>query len=697
MAQLGSSICSALGYAHEQGVLHRDIKPANLMLAHDGNIWITDFGLAKLAEQDVTLSGDVVGTPQYMAPESFENEYDAASETYCVGLTLFELLTQRPAIDGKSTSDTIRKATQGVSASPRKINESIPKDLETIVLKTLSVDRQNRYATANELRDDLDRFLADRPISARRTGPVERLYRWSRREPAIASLTLGIFASLITLVVVAGAAYWKTSGALSESRLAKNDAISSAKLAEDQQRLAQSNLQVAIRAFDEVSQRIVERGSDPDVELLGEIADTNSPNVTAEDAEILQSLLTFFDELARNNSDNEPLKLQTAAARKRAGDIYSQLGKLSDADRSYRDSLAIYRDVAHENDAWELIVTQAELLNDRALIAGLRGRVNDAIDLHERTTKLLQASKDAIESPDGRFEYARANTLFTQIASRSGLDFTSKRKPLIRYFQPGQVRKPTGPKPLEEMVASNEAIDALTSLVDEFPENRIYQVSLARAYRDRVNTALSLLRVKFDRGGRFAEQSRKVLALAAESDLQESIERLQELHDQDPKSASIKYELAKSLSIVLPGWLSSEQRADRRDRLMRSRQLCGELLEDAPDAPRYLALEAQTIGHLAMYRRSQGHRDSAQKLLEDQLERQRRILTVSPNLSQYQIKLARTIELLAEIHHEKGNTDVAIRYLRQVVNRLRRNADGPLVRGKVTQLSRKLSELENGG
>ena len=160
VASLGISAADALHYAHSQGVLHRDIKPANLLLDRNNTLWIADFGLAKLAEQNaVTATGDIVGTPQYMPPESFEGDYDIRSEVYALGLTLYELLTLKPAIDGNGTADIIRNATRGVTVRPRRVNPKIAEDLETILLKALSHEPADRYTNPGELRDGLIYFL----------------------------------------------------------------------------------------------------------------------------------------------------------------------------------------------------------------------------------------------------------------------------------------------------------------------------------------------------------------------------------------------------------------------------------------------------------------------------------------------------------------------------------------------------------
>ena len=169
VARLGIQVADALQYAHQQGTLHRDIKPANLLLDNRGTVWITDFGLAKLGDlDDLTHSGDMVGTLRYMAPEQFEGKADARSDIYNLGLTLYELLTLRPAFDQKDRRRLIRQMTQEEPPRPRKLNPAIPRDLETIVVKAMAVDAGHRYQTAGQLAADLRCFLEDRPIRARR-------------------------------------------------------------------------------------------------------------------------------------------------------------------------------------------------------------------------------------------------------------------------------------------------------------------------------------------------------------------------------------------------------------------------------------------------------------------------------------------------------------------------------------------------
>ena len=202
VARLGVQVAEALAHAHAQGILHRDIKPSNLLLDREGNVWVTDFGLAKaVGGEDLTHTGDIVGTLRYMAPERFQGSGDTRADLYALGLTLYELLALRPAFNESDRASLIRQVTQEDPPRLRKLNRHVPPDLETIIHKTIVRDPRQRYDSARALSDDLQRFLDGRPIMARRVSPTERLYRWSRRNPALAT-ALGLFAVLLVATTV---------------------------------------------------------------------------------------------------------------------------------------------------------------------------------------------------------------------------------------------------------------------------------------------------------------------------------------------------------------------------------------------------------------------------------------------------------------------------------------------------------------
>src|SRR5262249_45032352 len=151
-------------------IVHRDIKPSNLLLDTEGVVWVSDFGLAKVDDDDLTRTGDILGTLRYMAPERFRGQGDARADLYSLGLTLYELLVLRPAFDSP-TRGALSEQTKAVGPPRRRsIDPRIPRDLETIVLKAVEKDARARYASAEALAEDLRRFLDDEPILARRVG-----------------------------------------------------------------------------------------------------------------------------------------------------------------------------------------------------------------------------------------------------------------------------------------------------------------------------------------------------------------------------------------------------------------------------------------------------------------------------------------------------------------------------------------------
>jgi WD40 repeat protein/serine/threonine protein kinase len=250
VAQVGVQVAEGLAHAQQHGILHRDIKPSNLLLDTQGTVWITDFGLARAeGAEELTQQGDIVGTLRYMAPERFRGETDARSDLYGLGLTLYEMLTLRPAFAATERARLIERILHEEPPRPRQLDRRIPRDLETIVLKAMAKEPGERYATAAELAEDLRRFLADRPVQARRVAWTERTWRWCRRNRLVAGLM-----AFVGLTLVAGAsvsAYFaieadqraKEKGQLAEekTRLAEQKG----KLAEDNGKLAKDNGKLA--------------------------------------------------------------------------------------------------------------------------------------------------------------------------------------------------------------------------------------------------------------------------------------------------------------------------------------------------------------------------------------------------------------------------------------------------------------------
>ena len=208
-ATIGVDLAKALHFAHLQGVLHRDVKPANVLLDRQGQPWLTDFGLAHVTDDaNLTRSGDIVGTLRYLAPERLRGECSQQSDVYGLGITLYELATLTPAYAETDRATLIRQISQQSPKRPRFFNRHIPRDLETIIIKAIEKESSQRYRSAEELANDLSRFLNDLPIQARRVVFVEQVWRWCRRNPALAVLNATVCFLLFGLALAWGTISW---------------------------------------------------------------------------------------------------------------------------------------------------------------------------------------------------------------------------------------------------------------------------------------------------------------------------------------------------------------------------------------------------------------------------------------------------------------------------------------------------------
>ncbi|MFO0798569.1 MAG: WD40 repeat domain-containing serine/threonine protein kinase [Gemmataceae bacterium] len=245
--ELIAQAADAVAHAHAQGVLHRDLKPSNLLVDDAGTLWVADFGLAKADDSDdLTRTGDLVGTLRYMAPERFRGEADGRSDVYALGATLYELLTLRPAFDAADRPHLIEQVTRAAAPPPRSVDSSIPLDLETIAQKAMAADPRERYQSAAAMAEDLRRYLDGRPVLARRPTLAQRGVKWARRNSALVAVT-GVAAALaavvsITVLAVSNAAIAAKQKDTEKALARESTALKAERLArgEAQERLRQS-------------------------------------------------------------------------------------------------------------------------------------------------------------------------------------------------------------------------------------------------------------------------------------------------------------------------------------------------------------------------------------------------------------------------------------------------------------------------
>jgi serine/threonine-protein kinase len=399
VARIGIQVADALEYAHSQGILHRDIKPSNLLLDTQGTVWVTDFGLAKAAADgdNLTHTGDIVGTLRYMAPERFNGVSDARGDIYSLGLTLCELLTHRPVFNETDRNKLVKQVTEGASLRPRKLNSAVPLDLETIVLKAIDREPGRRYQRAGGLAEDLRRFIEDKPIKARRVSTAEWLWRWCRRNPAVAALT----ATVLTLLVVVAAG--STVVALSLQKLAEQEHEAQVK-ANGLRRAAEANLREAERqqARAEENFRQARRAVDDYLTVISESKLLNVPGLQPLRKELLESALAYYQGFLAQRADDPALQKDLALAYTRVAKITAQVSPKEKALDAYRRALET-RQKLLEREPDDLGL-QAEVAYHHHEIGRLQQRTGDldgalkslkeASDLLDRT---IRQSGDKLE------------------------------------------------------------------------------------------------------------------------------------------------------------------------------------------------------------------------------------------------------------------------------------------------------------
>jgi len=236
--------------AHEQHVIHRDLKPANVLLAEDGTPKITDFGLAKKRDEaGQTASGAVMGTPSYMAPEQAGGKaVGPLADVYALGAILYECLTGRPPFKAATALDTVLQGVSDEPVPPTQLQSKTPRDLETICLKCLHKEPGKRYSSAEELAEDLGRFLRGEPIQARPVGAVERGVKWMRRHAAVSALATAVLLALTGGVAVSSWFAYSASQEATEARTQKERPDKKAQEAETNLGVAQTKEMEATKA-----------------------------------------------------------------------------------------------------------------------------------------------------------------------------------------------------------------------------------------------------------------------------------------------------------------------------------------------------------------------------------------------------------------------------------------------------------------
>jgi tetratricopeptide (TPR) repeat protein len=506
VAQLGVQAAEALEYAHDRGVIHRDVKPGNLLLDGRGVLWVTDFGLAHLqhGEGSLTLTGDLVGTLRYMSPEQALAKrvvIDQRTDVYSLGVTLYELLTLRPAFEGSDRQELLRQVAFEEPPRLRRLNKAVPAELETIVLKALEKSPADRYATAKDLADDLRRFLEDRPIQARRPTPAKRLTKWARRHKAVVSISLAVVGAALMVLLL---------GLLWHDAQLREAAQRERKLRQEAVRQRNEARRAVDKMYTQVAERLLE----------------DEPQQTKLQREFLAEALRFYRELARDAGEDPASQFDVAAAYRRMGTLHEKLGKLKEAEQDYGKANAILERLAEQFPA------RAEYRRELAIsyqdLAGLLGSIGRVDGAEAFTRKAIRINEQLVaEFPD---EPAHQGYL---AATYGNLGAT------LSGVKGGRAR------PREAEKACRQSLRLREKLARAFPDKP--------NYRHGIGDTLSLLALmRMSQGD--SKQARQLLQRAIEE--QEAAHKLNPRHPS--YRASLRNHLAL-LAVLLPGAGEAEQ------------------------------------------------------------------------------------------------------------------------------------------
>lgn len=371
-ARMVQLLSRAIGYAHEQGIVHRDLKPANVLLTKAGDPKVTDFGLAKRLESDAsqTKSGTLMGTPNYMAPEQARglvHEVGPLADVYALGVILYEMLTGRTPFLGSSILDTLQQVRSQEPVPPSRLQPKVPRDLETVCLKCLEKEPAKRYETAIALADDLQRYLAGEPILARPAGPVERGWRWCRRNQRVAALSAAVGLLLLSLAIGGPVAAVLVSQQ-------KKLAVANEHAARTAQAAAEINRQKAdANARTAAEQRDLAFGAfQTFVTSVSKLRDTAATQTVKQ--QLLRGGLDGLQKVTRSAESSGRTDATMAAAHQQMGDLLMSLGQYGEARQEFEVTYTIRQSLANELPAdfdrqRELAVARSRLGNISALEA----------------------------------------------------------------------------------------------------------------------------------------------------------------------------------------------------------------------------------------------------------------------------------------------------------------------------------------
>jgi serine/threonine protein kinase len=654
VANLGIQAAEALEHAHQLGVIHRDIKPANLMvegepgaLATGVRLWITDFGLAHCQSQaGLTMSGDLVGTLRYMSPEQALAKrvlVDHRTDIYSLGVTLYELLTLEPVFPGKDRQELLHQIASEDPKPLRRLNKAIPAELEIIVLKALDKNPDDRYATAQELAADLERFLKDEPIRAKRPGLVQRVKKWGRRhKPVVRSMVMLLVMALLGLalgIVLILQEKNRTQTAYDRMK---------------------ENLLLSFKALDEIYIKVTSERLPRD------------PKRQEEDRQLLEKALHFYEEFANQNSSDPEVWQELVRAYDRVGSIYHRLGRHEEAEIAFRNGLAIAEKQAsdfrsnpdRQSNLSAIHYHLSKLLMDLGRAQEASDALRNSLTIDERLAEeyplkpqyraSLAKTYDALaihlhpvgQSQDAENSFLRAEKLWKNLAAEDPANRLSlavcQRLLAVLLEQTGRGE--------EAKQKGSEAVALQQKLVAEVPTEPSYRYELAQGY---IN--LGMIMTNADRNP------------DGEQNFRDAIKLLEKLAADFPSVPGYRRDLAKgynNLGAVL-GYMKQYREAEKAHR--QALAVREKLVADFPNVPEHQYFLAGGYFNLGTIFFHAGRHDDAEQMFHKALPLHQKLATQFPDLADYQSSLGSDLVYLGRNLLKQDQPDKARPYLEQAI------------------------------
>ena len=653
-ARLIATVARTVHHAHQRGVLHRDLKPSNILLSEGPDIplgqiepHVTDFGLAKRVggDSDLTQSGAILGTPSYMAPEQASGKkgiVTVATDVYGLGAVLYTILAGKPPFHGDSVLETIAQVKDRPLDPPSRHGRRIDRDLETICLKCLEKEPERRYSSAENLADDLERWMAGVPILRAPAGRVEHAWRWCRRNPAVALLT-GAVASLVVLAL---------AGLVVSNRVIARERDE----AQRHRRQAEANFAKAREAVNDYLTKISEE------RLL------NEPGMQPLRKDLLETALRYYREFVTQYHDDPTLQSEIADTSIRMGAITKMIGARPDALSSCQTALVIYRKLAqHDPDRIDFqhgvtdsLIKVGNLQYDTGDPTGAMTSFREAIALLER---LVQAYPNEARLRDGLAKSHRSlGDLQNHIGEAENACQSFRRA--IELWQgllqvaPGAVRYQHELarslillgwlSPFDEAQQHQQrSREIFEKLVATNPANAEYQYELVRTCTNLGNLNSSASHFE-----------------TAETYYQLGLQRLQRLVAANPNVTVFRASIAISQANIGAIRFATGEFDGARRLFQDALSTAAQIAESDPQVATYQCKLIDRYIELGEIERDTGDTEAARRLYVTAHDVATRLVAADPS-SRHRNQLAKSFRVLGIIHRESGELESALRLYQQ--------------------------------